>query len=110
MLIYKIVHFEEWPRAEACGEYAGSARDRANGFLHFSTEAQLPGTLARYYAKEKDLVLVAVEADALGDALKFEPSTGGELYPHLYAKLSVTTVKWVRALKRGQHDEFVLPV
>jgi uncharacterized protein (DUF952 family) len=110
MLIYKIVHFEEWPVAEARGEYAGSAKDRTDGFLHFSNEAQLPGTLARYYAKEKDLVLVAVEADALGDALKFEPSTAGELYPHLYAKLSVSAVKWARALKRGPYGEFVLPI
>ena len=61
MLIFKIVHSREW--AEARGEYAGSSKDRADGFLHFSIEEQLLGTLARYYANEYDLLLVAVESD-----------------------------------------------
>jgi uncharacterized protein (DUF952 family) len=110
MVIYKIVHFDEWPAAEAGGEYAGSVKDRADGFLHFSLFEQLAGTLARHYAKQNDLVLVAVESDALCGALKFEPSSGGERYPHLYAPLPISAVKWVRALKRGEHGEFVLPV
>jgi uncharacterized protein (DUF952 family) len=110
MLIYKIVHFGEWPDAEERGFYEGSAKDRADGFLHFSTLEQVPRTLARYYAKETDLILVAVESDALGTALKFEPSTGGELFPHLYVALPVSAVTRVRALKRGPDGEFVLPI
>lgn len=110
MLIYKIVHFEEWPDAEERGIYEGSAKDRSDGFLHFSTLDQLPGTLARYYAKQNDLVLVAIDGDKLGNMLKFEPSTGGELYPHLFAPLQMSDVKWARALKRGPDDEFVLPI
>lgn len=110
MLIYKIVHFDEWPDAKMHGVYEGSEKDRADGFLHFSTLEQVPQTLARYYKKENDLVLVAVESDALGGALKFEASTGGELYPHLYAPLPTPAVTWVRALKRGPDGQFVLPV
>jgi uncharacterized protein (DUF952 family) len=110
MMIFKIVHFREWPDAEERGEYAGSQKDRADGFLHFSTLAQLPGTLARYYAKESDLVLVAVESGELGAALKFEPSADGEIYPHLYSPLKVSAVEWARALKRGPDGEFVLPI
>ena len=110
MLIFKIVHFEEWPDAEEHGEYAGSEKDRSDGYLHFSTLKQLPGTLARYYAKQSDLVLVAVDNEKLGGALKFESSTEGELYPHLYSPLQISAVEWVRALKRGPDGEFVLPI
>jgi uncharacterized protein (DUF952 family) len=108
MLIFKIVHHDEWGATR--GEYAGSAKDRADGFLHFSTAEQLPGTLARYYAKENDLLLVAVESERLGAALKFEPSTGGELFPHLHAALPFTAVEWTGALKRGPDGQFVLPI
>lgn len=110
MLIYKIVHFNEWLEADERGTYEGSAKDRADGFLHFSTPEQLPSTLARYYAKESDLVLAAIDSETLGAALEFEPSTGGELYPHLYAPLKISAVKWVRALKRGPDGEFVVPL
>lgn len=108
MLIFKIVHIREW--VEARGEYGGSAKDRADGFMHFSTEEQLPGTLARYYADEHDLLLVAVESENLGDTLKFEPSTGGEPYPHLYAPLQARFVVWVRPIERGPDGQFVLPL
>ena len=110
MLIYKIVHFDEWPGAEELGAYGGSEKDRADGFLHFSTLEQVSGTLARYYSKENDLVLVAVESEALGSELKFEPSPAGELYPHLYQSLPMSAVTWARALKRGAGGEFVLPI
>jgi uncharacterized protein (DUF952 family) len=107
VLIYKIVHAAEW--AAASGNYAGSAKDRADGFLHFSTAEQIPGTLARYYADADDLVLVAVDADALGAALKFEPSRDGALFPHLYAPLPLSAVRWVRAITRDAQGAFVLP-
>ncbi|HEY1836244.1 MAG: DUF952 domain-containing protein [Rhizomicrobium sp.] len=108
MLIFKIVHAREW--AEADGEFRGSAKDRADGFLHFSTAGQLPGTLARYYANGNDLLLVAVKSEALGEALKFEPSTGGELYPHLSGPLPTSTVTWVRELQRDHAGNFILPL
>ena len=96
MLIFKIVHRDEW--AATHGEYAGSEKDHADGFLHFSTAEQIPGTLARYYADADDLLLVAVDADALGAALKFEPSRDGAPFPHLYAPLTLSAVKWVREI------------
>jgi uncharacterized protein (DUF952 family) len=100
MLIYKIVHVPEWSAARDA--YAGSEKDRADGFLHFSTAEQVPGTLARYYAGAHDLLLVAVDDAALGEALKYEPSRDGALFPHLYAPLPLSAVKWVRPIP---HDE-----
>jgi uncharacterized protein (DUF952 family) len=109
-VIFKIVHADEWRTAEAKGVYRGSAKDRADGFLHFSTEDQLMGTLTRYYAEADDLMLVAVNADALGDALKFEPSTAGALYPHLYGDLPISAVNWSRPITRNAAGEFQLPL
>ena len=110
MLIFKICHNTEWREAEATGVYHGSAKDRADGFLHFSTAEQLMGTLARYYADAHNLVLVAVDAAALGPALKFEPSREGALFPHLYGALPLTAVKWVRDIGRNADGGFALPL
>ena len=94
MLIFKIVHAAEWREAEQAGIYRGSEKDRADGFLHFSTTEQLEETLRRHYAGERgELTLVAVESRELGDALKWEPSRGGGLFPHLYAALPTKTAK-----------------
>lgn len=90
MLIYKIVPRALWETAVERGSFAGSPADLADGFIHFSTAAQLPGTAARHFHGMKDLVVVAVEADALGDALKWDPSRGGDLFPHLYGPLPVS--------------------
>ena len=108
-LILKICHAEEWKAAEGAGIYPGSRKDREDGFLHFSTAEQLMGTLTRYYADANDLVLVAVDADALGGALKHEPSRDGQLFPHLYGELPQTAVRWVRPIARGPQGSFVLP-
>lgn len=99
--VFKIVYIAEWKTAEAAGVYLGSAKDRADGFLHFSTAEQLTGTLARYYADAHDLVLVAVDTDALGPALKYEPSRDGALFPHLYGALPLSAVKWAREIVDG---------
>jgi uncharacterized protein (DUF952 family) len=96
MLIFKIVHAEEWRAAEAAGVYPGSVKDKEDGFLHFSSEEQLDGTVAKYYAGHRDLVLVAVDPETLGAALKYESSRGGELFPHLYGSLPLDAVLWTR--------------
>jgi uncharacterized protein (DUF952 family) len=108
VLIFKIVPRAEW---ESVGEeYHGSAHDKADGFLHFSTEAQLPETLKRYYAGQSDLMLVAVEADALGAALKWEYSPSrGEDFPHLYGALPKIAVLWAKLINRDTDGEFLLP-
>jgi uncharacterized protein (DUF952 family) len=108
-LIFKIVPRPEWESES--GDYHGSAHDRADGFLHFSTASQLPETLRLYYAGQDDLMLVAVDAGALGAALKWERSESrGEDFPHLYAALSCDAIKWARLLRRDMRGEFTLPL
>ena len=107
-LIFKIVPRVEWQHA---GEnYAGSAHDQADGFLHFSTRSQLAETLRRYYAGVTDLMLVAVESAKLGDALKWEHSASrDEDFPHLYGALPHNAVLWANPLNRNADGEFLLP-
>ncbi len=100
-LIFKIVGVEEWRAAEAAGVFAGAAGDRADGYIHFSTAAQTPETAAKWFAGRGDLVLAAVDADALGPALRWEPSRGGALFPHLYGPLALDAVVWARSLPLG---------
>ena len=101
MLIYKVLRPAEWAALEAAGETAGSAADRADGFVHFSTAGQLPGTLARHFAGETGLMLLAVDAAAAGPALRWEPSRGGALSPHLHRRLVRADVLWSRPLAEG---------
>ena len=108
-MIYKICPSREWAQAMEQRSYTGSALDRKDGFIHFSTGVQVAGTLAKYYADASDLVLVAVEDTALGAALTFEPSRDGALFPHLYGDLPLTAVHWVKPLTRGSDGVFVLP-
>ena len=91
-IIYKICPVSAWRQAEAAGVYRGSADDERDGFIHFSTASQVSGTAAKFFSGQADLVLVAVEADILGDALRWEPSRGGELFPHLYSELAAGVV------------------
>lgn len=98
---YKLVDRTEWEAARAAGAYAGSAVDRADGFIHLSTEAQLAETARRHYAGRDGLILAAVELAALGGALKWEPSRGGDLFPHLYAPLPMSAVRDERTLAVG---------
>jgi uncharacterized protein (DUF952 family) len=106
-LIFKIVASDEWLAAETAGTFAGAAVDRADGYIHFSTAAQAPETAARWFAGRRDLTLVAVDADAVGADLRWEPSRGGALFPHLYAPLRMSAVRWSRPLPLapdGRHD------
>ena len=107
-LIFKIVPRAEW-EAES-GDYHGSAHDRDDGFLHFSTAAQLPETLRLYYAGQDDLTLVAVAAEALGDKLRWEFSQSrNQDFPHLYGALPCGAIKWARPLERDAGGQFILP-
>ena len=95
--------------AEAAGRFAGAPVDRADGFIHFSTAAQAAETAARHFAGQDDLLLVAVEADRLGPALRYEPSRGGALFPHLYAELPLDAVAAVDPLPLGPDGRHVFP-
>jgi len=108
-LIFKICGEEEWRTAERQGVYRGSAVDERDGFIHFSTAAQLAETAARYFASRHDLLLIAVEAEALGAALRFEPSRGGALFPHLYGALPLSAVSFVDAMPVGADGSHRLP-
>ena len=107
--IFKIVGAHEWHAAEAEGRFIGSPVDLDDGFIHFSTAAQARETAARHFAGRKGLLLVAVDADALGEALKWEPSRGGDLFPHLYDVLPMTAVTAVHDLPLGPEGEHVFP-
>jgi uncharacterized protein (DUF952 family) len=96
--IYKICERAQWRAAEAAGQYRGSGADERDGFIHFSTAAQVAETALKHFAKAKDLMLVAVDAGALGAELKWERSRGGDLFPHLYAALPLRAVRWARPL------------
>jgi uncharacterized protein (DUF952 family) len=97
-LIYKVCPAAEWHDALAAGAYRGSSVDLRDGFIHFSTGAQLAETLRRHFAGQHDLVLFAVDPDDLGAGLRWEPSRGGDLFPHLYGELSVALARRVSRL------------
>ncbi len=101
MLIYKIFRRPEWNELRAAGATLGAPIDRADGFIHFSTAAQVTETAAKHFAAESDLVLVAVAAEPLGPELKWEPSRGGALFPHLYRPLRLADVLWDKSLPLG---------
>ena len=101
MVVYKIVATGEWAEAEAAGVFRGASVDCADGFIHFSTAEQAPETAAKWFAGRADLTLAAVDAEALGKDLRWEPSRGGALFPHLYAALPMSVVAWSRPLPLG---------
>ena len=85
--IFHICREEEWRAAEAAGLYHGSSQDAADGFIHFSARDQVEGSAAKHRAGQEGLLLLTVDPDALGEALKWEASRGGQLFPHLYRPL-----------------------
>ena len=108
-LIYKIVAAVEWRAAERDGIFHGAAVDRRDGYIHFSTAAQVAETAARHFSGHADLFLVAFDAAALGPALKWEMSRGGALFPHLYGALDPGTARSVRPLPLGRDGKHVFP-
>lgn len=96
--IYKIVHEKLWREAERAGAFEGAPVDHQDGFIHFSTADQVEETATKHFFEQEGLLLVAIDAGVLGPSLKFEPSRGGALFPHLYGTLPLSAVKWVRPL------------
>ncbi|MBL6459177.1 DUF952 domain-containing protein [Belnapia sp. T6] len=108
--IYTMVRNADWRAAEAAGAYAGSADDRRDGFLHFSTAAQLRASAAKHRAGERDLLLVEVDPAALGQALRWEPAGSRPgLFPHLYGSLPLSAVRAVTPLPLGADGAHVFP-
>ena len=106
--IYKIVPRPLWDEAKARGRFDGAPIDVADGYIHLSTGEQVRETASRHFDGEADLMLVAVRTEKLGPALKYEPSRGGALFPHLYGPLSMDVVAWVEDLPLGRdgHHQF----
>ena len=108
-LIYHMCRREEWEDARILGEYRGSSQDKADGFIHFSAADQLPESAARHRAGQDGLVVLVVETAKLGDALKWEPSRSGDLFPHLYGSLPTAAVKSVHDAPLGPDGKHFLP-
>jgi uncharacterized protein (DUF952 family) len=108
-IIYKILPASLWAAAQDEGALRGSAVDVADGYIHFSTAGQAAETAAKHFAGQRDLVLLHVDADALGPALKWEPSRGGALFPHLYAPLKIGHVIRADPLPLGADGRHIFP-
>ena len=107
--IYHICRREEWDAAQARGRYEGSSQDQADGFIHFSGGGQVVESAARHRAGQSGLVLLTVDPAPLGDALKWEPSRAGLLFPHLYGALPVDAVQRIDDLPLGSDGRHVFP-
>jgi uncharacterized protein (DUF952 family) len=108
--LYKICPAPLWREAEAAGNFAGGAVDRQDGYIHLSAVDQVQETAARHFAGQDDLVLVAVDGDRLGAALRWEVSRGGALFPHLYGgPMPLAAVEWVKPLPLGEDGRHLFP-
>lgn len=109
MAIYKIVPRQLWSQAEAKGVFDGAPVDHADGFIHFSTAAQVRETAHKHFAGQTDLLLISIDGQKLGPALIYEPSRGGDLFPHLYGSLSLSAVTAVDELPLDQAGRHIFP-
>jgi len=107
--VYKICTAAALEQARGAGRFDGSADDLRDGFIHLSRGDQVEGTLARHFAGQDDLVLLAFDAEALGRGLRWEVSRGGDLFPHLYAPLDLAHVLWIEALPLQQDGSHRVP-
>jgi uncharacterized protein (DUF952 family) len=107
--IYKICPEPLWRAAETAGVFEGAPIDNIDGYLHFSTAQQVKETAARHFTGRDDLLLIAIDADRLGEDLRYEASRGGDLFPHLYAPLALSAVLWVKPLPLGSDGRHAFP-
>lgn len=108
-VIYKIVTEDLWLDARGKGVFDGAGIDLDDGYIHLSTATQARGTADKYFPGQTGLLLVAIDVDRLGDALRWEPSRGGELFPHLYASLTFDAVLWEKPLTIGADGRHLFP-
>jgi uncharacterized protein (DUF952 family) len=108
-LIYKICPEGLWREAERAGAFTGAPIDVQDGFIHFSTAAQVRETAAKHFAGQSHLLLIAIDPEPLGPALRYEPSRGGDLFPHLYGAMQLTAVRWTTPLPIGRDGRHVFP-
>ena len=108
-IIYKICSAEAWARAVEAGAFSGAPGDLADGYIHLSSAGQAAETAAKHFAGQDDLLLIAVDAGRLGEDLKWEPSRGGALFPHLYGSLAINAVLSAEPLPLGPDGAHVFP-
>ncbi|WP_439273624.1 DUF952 domain-containing protein [Pseudochrobactrum sp. HB0163] len=108
-IIYKITTRAQWAGAEKTGHFTGAPVDLQDGYIHFSTAETVAETAAKHFAGQTDLLLIAVDAAQLGDNLRYEISRGGLAFPHLYANLPLTAVRWVKDLPLGGGGKHQFP-
>ncbi|RYZ05227.1 MAG: DUF952 domain-containing protein [Myxococcales bacterium] len=104
--VYRLLSIAAWQRAQSEGHFLGSEHDERDGFIHLSTAEQVAETAARHYARQPSLLLLWVKTAELGASLRFEPSRGGALFPHLYGPLPVSAVERAEPLSldvEGNH-------
>lgn len=106
---YRLLSVSAWEEAQRAGSFRGTEHDLRDGFIHFSTAEQVAETAARHYAGQAGLVLLGVNVELLGAALRWEPSRGGALFPHLYASLPLSAVTRVEALSLSADGRHVFP-
>ena len=109
MFIYKVCPDALWREAESAGTFKGAAIDLTDGYIHFSTQEQLGETLRRHFSGQSGLLLIQVDAGRLGESLKWEPSRGGALFPHLYGDLDLGAVTWVEPLQSDPKGRHLVP-
>ncbi len=107
--VYKICDRSLWAEAERAGVFAGAEIDLADGFIHFSTHDQTASTLEKHFAGRTDLLLIAIDTAAMGDAIVYEKARGGILFPHLYQPLQLNFVRWVRPIVQDKNGKHILP-
>jgi uncharacterized protein (DUF952 family) len=107
--IYHMCRADEWAEALRTGSYAGSSQDKDDGFIHFSTAAQIVASAVKHRAGQDDLVLIEVAAESLGENLKWEASRGGASFPHLYGALDVSKAARAASLKLGPEGRHLFP-
>ena len=108
-IVYKICDKTLWANAENSGVFEGAEIDLADGFIHFSTADQTLSTLEKHFAGRKDLLLIAVDAAALGDKIVYEEARGGVLFPHLYEALQLDQVRWVKPIDLDGNGQHIVP-
>lgn len=108
-IVYKLATLDDWTCAVVAGGFSGSPDDRRDGFIHLSCAHQLEATAAKYFSGVEGLCLIAFQAAGLGPPLVFEPSRGGDLFPHYYGTLPATSALWIKPVPLDESGAPVLP-
>lgn len=108
-MIVKVLRADEWARFEREGRFEGAPVDVSDGYIHFSTPAQVAETVAKHFQGEQGLQILAIDPALLGDRLRWEPSRGGQLFPHLYGVLEMNHVLWHETLRIEPNGQHIFP-